>query len=103
MGYSGSGWSSDSRPPKWWDDVGQWMGSPYGRWQMSRLPVVGDFMRAMDQQKYYNDYFRNTGLSWNDVKYPALLGGQNAFGAGTSSGYAIAGGMISRNLMRLYR
>lgn len=76
---------------------------PYARWQMSRLPVVGDFMRAMDQQKYYNDYLRNTGMSWKDVKYPALLGGQNAVGAGVNSAYTLAGMAVSRNLMRLYR
>lgn len=80
-----------------------WANDPYFRWNMSRLPVVGDFYKALDQQKFYNDYFRARGLSWKDVKYPALLGGQNAFGAGTNAGYAIGGTMISRNLLRLYR
>lgn len=91
--------SSDfGRPDPWKFEM-----DPYTRWQLSRLPFVGDFMRAMDQQNYYNDYFRNTGMSWSDVKYPALLGGQNAIGAGTNAAYTIAGGMVSRNLMRLYR
>lgn len=76
---------------------------PYFRWQLSRAPIVGDFYRAMDQQKFYNDYLKNTGMSWKDIKYPALLGGQNAFGAGVNSGYTIGGAMISRNLLRLYR
>lgn len=76
---------------------------PYVRWQLSRFPIAGDFLRAMDQQKYYNDYFRNTGLSWKNVKYPALLGGQNAVGAGMNTAYNVVGGIVSKNLMRLYR
>lgn len=77
--------------------------SPYARWQYSRLPIVGDFYRASDQQRYYNDYLRNRGMSWSDVKYPSLLGGQNAIGASVSAGYSVAGMAVSRNLLRLYK
>lgn len=76
---------------------------PYARYQLSRTPILGDFMRASDQEKYYRDYFRNTGLKWSDVKYPALLGGQNYTGAFVGAGYTAVGGMVSRNLLKLYR
>lgn len=85
--------SSDFGRPKPWN----FELDPYARYELSKVPGIGDFMRAMDQKKYYADYFANTGLSWNDVKYPALLNGPGAFGAGA--------GMfrVSKNLMRLYR
>lgn len=76
---------------------------PYARYELSSLPVVGDFMRAMDQKKYWNDYMAATGLSWNDVKYPALLGGQRAIGAAVNTGQTAMGLAVSRNLMRLYK
>lgn len=79
------------------------LSDPYFRWQMSQTPIVGDFMRAMDQQKYWNDYLRNRGMTWKNVKYPALLGGQTAVGAGFNAGYTAIGAVVSKNLLRLYR
>ena len=75
----------------------------YARYQISRLPIVGDFYRASDQEKYYNDYLRNTRQTWDDVKYPALLGGQNWTGAIAGAVSAVPQMMISRNLLRMYR
>lgn len=54
---------------------------PYLRWNASQTPVVGDFLRASDQTKYWNDYLRNSQMTWDDVKYPALLGGTSPVGA----------------------
>lgn len=73
---------------------------PYVRWQMSSMPVVGSTLRAMDQEKYYRDYFRNTGLSWKDVRYPALLSG-----AGLGGGLSDSAGQLGMlgAIRRLYR
>lgn len=79
------------------------LSDPYSRYELSSVPIVGDFMRASDNKKYWNDYFANTGMSWNDVKYPALMSGQRAIGAGVNVGYSAAGAMVSRNLLRLYK
>lgn len=79
------------------------LSDPFFRWEMSQFPIVGDFYRAMDQQKYWNDYLRNRGMTWKNVKYPALLGGQTAVGAGVNAGYTAMGAMVSRNILRLYR
>lgn len=50
--------SSDfGRPQSWSFEM-----DPYARYELSSLPVVGDFMRAMDQKKYWNDYMAATGL-----------------------------------------
>lgn len=79
------------------------LSDPYVRWQMSQVPFVGGFLKAMDQQKFYSDYLRNRGMTWRDVKYPALLGGQTAVGAGISAGTDALGMAVSRNILRLYR
>lgn len=75
-----------------------WVNDPFVRWQMSSVPFVGDVYKAMDQQKYWNDYLRNHKMTWKDVKYPALLGGMTAVGAGLSIGSG-----VSRNILRIYR
>lgn len=85
------------------DYLGHQFGSPYARYQYSQLPFVGDWMRASDQQKFYNDYLRSRGMTWADVKYPALLGGTSVGGAVTGSANTAMGMMVSRNLLRLYR
>lgn len=79
------------------------LSDPYFRWQMSQVPFVGGFYKAMDQQKFYNDYLRNRGMTWKNVKYPALLGGQTAVGAGVNAGTDLLGYAVSRNILRLYR
>lgn len=64
------------------------------RYKMSGLPFIKDIMVYEDSMKRINDYMENRGLSWEDVKYPALLAG-----AGTG------GRLISdvASVARLYR
>lgn len=90
--YRHSSSSDFGRPKPWSFEL-----DPYARYELSKAPVIGDFYRALDQKKYYSDYLRNRGMTWNDVKYPALLGGEGAIGAGMSAF------RVSRNLFRLYR
>lgn len=80
-----------------------WVNDPFTRWQLSQAPFIGGFYKAMDQQKFYNDYLRNRGMTWKNVKYPALLGGQTALGAGYNAGADVLGMAVSRNILRLYR
>lgn len=83
----------------------------YLKWQMSQMPG-GQWHRADDQTRYWDTYLRNAGLTWDDVKYPALLGGTSYGGAvsqtfgsvlrvGFSAGYGL--GMISKNIKTFYR
>lgn len=60
------------------------------------VPVLGDFERSYDNYRYYDDYLRNRGMSWSDVKYPTRLN------AGLSSAYGTLN-FVSKNVMRLYR
>lgn len=90
--YRHSSSSDFGRPKPWKFEM-----DPYTRYELSALPGVGDFFRAMDQKKYWSDYFHNTGMSWDDVLYPSLMKGERAIDAGMSA-YR-----VSRNLFRLYR
>lgn len=90
--YRRSSSSDFGRPKSWSFEL-----DPYARYELSKVPGIGDAFKALDQKKFYNDYFRNTGMSWDDVKYPALLGGPGAFGAGMGA-YN-----VSKNLFRLYK
>lgn len=85
--------------PRIHDDIND----PYMRWQLSQTPVLGGFYRALDQDKYYSDYLRNTRQTWADVKYPALLGGSTMMSAFMSVPVSGANMVISRNLMRMYK
>lgn len=42
--------------------------------QFSDIPIVGDLWKYMDRNKQIDDYMNSTGLTWEDVKYPALFG-----------------------------
>lgn len=74
------------------------------KYEASGVPFLGDFMRASDQTRWMNDYLKNTGLTWADVKYPAL-----ASGAGSSAraianvGYGIGNGAFLTRMMHMYR
>ncbi|AIY31252.1 putative capsid protein [Camel associated porprismacovirus 1] len=70
---------------------------PRTRYELSKVPFIGDAFRYMDQTKYYNDYLASRGMTWNDVKYPALLSGSGAYGV-AASGYR-----VSKNFLKLYR
>lgn len=44
-------------------------------YRFSSYPIVGDYIRNRDAEKYLSDYMRNRNLTWDDVKYPGLLKG----------------------------
>lgn len=60
------------------------------------LPGIGGFLQANAEYSEFNDYLRNRGISWADVKYPAKRGVN--FGRGFSSGF----NFVSKNLDWLY-
>lgn len=60
---------------------------------ISGFPVLGDIQRSIDNWNYYNDYMRNRGLDWADVKYPSRSFGMH-FGGAVN--------FVSKNIDRLY-
>jgi len=58
------------------------------------LPVIGDLYRSYDNMRYMDDYIKNRGLSWDDIKYPTRIQGMQGFGSVLS--------YVSRNIERLY-
>lgn len=70
-------------------------------YNMSGAPIIGDLYRWDDNRNFMNDYMRNYGLSWADVRYPTQLPGAGNLGRAVTSG-AMAGGFVSSNLARLY-
>ena len=65
------------------------------KWLVSDAPLVGNLARLADSINYWNDYFKNTGLSWSDVLYPTRL-------SGTGSGGYASLNFISDNIKKLY-
>lgn len=61
----------------------------------SSVPVLGSAVRAIDNHRYINDYMRNSGLDWSDVRYPSRL-----IGAGSAGGVV---SFVSSNIKNLYR
>lgn len=76
------------------------------RWKYhaSGVPFLGDFVRASDQQRYLEDYLKNTGLTWADVKYPSLASGAGSMARAVSGvGGSLAGGAMYSRILRMYR
>lgn len=71
------------------------------RFNMAGAPFLGDFYRWEDSMQWYKDYGKNMGISWADMKYPALQRFAGSLGAGIGSS-AGASWMFSRNLARMY-
>lgn len=61
------------------------------------IPFFGSALEANDRLGYYDDYLRNRGMTWADVKYPFML--NTGIGSMVSSGT----NFISANVSRLYR
>lgn len=59
------------------------------------IPVLGDFVRARDDWRYMDDYMRNRGLSYRDLKYPSRTVGGSEFRGSVS--------FVSSNVTKLYR
>lgn len=77
-------------------------GSEYWKQAMffvSGLPVVGDIAVMADSFRSFQDYMKNTGLTWGDIMYPALTG--RKFGVSHSAYGAL--NFVSSNIDRLYR
>lgn len=70
-------------------------------YNMAGVPIFGDLYRWDDNRNFMNDYMKNYGLSWNDIKYPTQLPGAGNLGRAITSG-AMMGGFVSSNLARLY-
>lgn len=60
---------------------------------LAGVPILGDIQRSIDNYNYYNDYMRNRGLSWADVRYPSRIS-TLSFG-GTLN-------FVSKNIDKLY-
>lgn len=61
---------------------------------VASLPVFGDFMRYRDNMSYMDDYLRNRGLSYSDIRYPTRTVGFGSYGGGLN--------YVSKNVERLY-
>ncbi len=84
----------DSMPLNYWHSVGFSAGMKNQiATVVSGFPVVGDIQRSIDNLNYYNDYMRNRGLDWADVKYPSRV-------PTVSLGSTLS--FVSKNIDRLY-
>lgn len=86
-----------------WDDFGRQMFDS-DEWKkamffISGLPVVGDIAVMADSYRSFQDYMKNSGLTWSDILYPALTG--RKYGVSSSAYGAL--NFVSSNLNRLYR
>lgn len=77
--YNGRKMHWDSKP--WNPTVLSQGDSNRAKYMLADVPVLGDMIRAGDSYRAMNDYLRNRGLSWSDVKYPGI-----ERGAGVTSG-----------------
>lgn len=65
------------------------------------LDPTGIYRGYIDQRdlaNYWDDYLRNTGQSWSDIRYPSFMRGYGASGS-----YSRSVVNFSKNLSRLYR
>lgn len=67
----------------------------WARYIGSSMPVLGGVIRTQDNWNYINDYMRNRGLGWSDVKYPSRVVGAS------TSGYGL--NFVSSNIENLYK
>lgn len=74
------------------DTVSNWFAQ--ANYLASGLPVVGGIFTTVDNHRYYDDYLKNRGMDWSDVKYPARL---------SAGGYGSALSFVSSNIERLYK
>ena len=78
--------TSDAEVSAYWRNWAGYIGSS--------LPFIGDAIRSRDNWNYINDYMRNRGLGWSDVKYPSRVVGAS------TSGYGL--NFVSSNIESLY-
>lgn len=67
------------------------------KYQMASLPYVRDLMAYSDNMSWMDDYTKNTGIGYGDIKYPTRVG-DSGLGAIVRDGY----NYVSKNVHRLY-
>lgn len=65
------------------------------KYLLANFPVLGGFVRSLDNMNYMNDYLKNRGLSWTDVRYASRLSGSGSLGSGGLN-------YVSSNIYKLY-
>lgn len=78
--------SSDPEIAAYWRNWAGYIGS--------NLPFIGDIIGSSDNWNYINDYMRNRGFGWSDVKYPSRVVGAATAGYGLN--------FVSSNIEKLY-
>lgn len=74
----------DSKSKYFIDDVGL------------NMPVLGAWLKAQNNIDYAEDYLRNTGMDWSDIKYHKL-----DLGLGSAVGGTV--NFVSSNVASLYK
>lgn len=55
-----------------------WNLSNEQRYNLASAPGLGWILRAQDNHKWITDYMSNRGLTWDDMKYPAIAPGSGS-------------------------
>lgn len=76
-------------------DINRW------KYHMSGVPFLGDFIRAGDQTRYFQDYLSNRGIDWSRVEYPSMNIGAGSY-ARASTNLALGSFYVSKNIDRFY-
>lgn len=67
---------------------------------LSMLPIVGDIGYMADSFRSFNDYMKNSGLTWADITYPWMAG--RRFSGGTVQSMYGSLNFVSSNIGKLY-
>ena len=85
--------------PIWYEDMTSRYLDPRQKYYfesvLGGLPVIGAYFTARDKVAYMEDYMRNRGLDWSNIKYPTMTHGYSGVAGLTS--------FVSSNIERLYR
>lgn len=94
-----------------WDPVGDYLrdlwDNPRTKYQLQGiiggLPYVGEFAtsywQTQDNLRYWDDYLRNRGMSWSDIRYPSRSVGYGSYVGATRASL----NFVSHNVSRLYK
>ena len=75
--------------------IGNWIegNENLSKYLLGDFPFIGSIARSIDNWNYINDYLKNTGLTWDDIRYPTRVGSLGAYGAVS---------YVSSNIEKLY-
>lgn len=59
------------------------------------LPIIGPMLQASDNVRYMDDYLRNRGMTYDQIKYPMRNAGLQGLGSQVN--------FVSRNIRKLYK